>query len=187
MGAKLIMPTWHRAKEDGIHFYAPCGDEVEMRHRPVMKENGERVLIRDKEYRIKDLIQSHKEECEIDNIIKRAVEGDYNALNQMAGSYTDITGAPKSLAEAQQMVIDIKYRFDELPADIKAKFDYNAEKYVAEFGTDEWAEKTGYKAALEAENEKIAAQAKVSEDMAKAFSNLAEGVKITQKEGMEDE
>lgn len=187
MANKLIIKNWHTVQLEHSHVYCPAGDEVEMRHRPKMLENGERVLIRDKEYRIKDLIQSHKEECEIDNIIKRAIEGDYNALNQMAGSYTDITGAPKSLAEAQQMVIDIKYRFDELPRDIKAKFDYNAEKYVAEFGTEEWAEKTGYKEALEAENARIAAEAKVTEDMAKAFSNIAEGVQITQKEGMENE
>ena len=177
MSKKIL--TWHDVREKRVH--APNGDRVEMRHRPIMKENGERVLVWDKPYAIFDLIQSHKDESEIENIIKRSVEGDYNALNQMVGSFTDITGAPKTLAEAQQMVIDIKLRFDELPADIKAKFDYNAEKYVAEFGSDEWAEKTGYKEALEAENARIAANSKTSEEMAQAIHNLAQGTTIEQK------
>ena len=46
------------------------------------------------------------------------------------------------------MIIEIKQKFNELPKEIKAQFDYNPEVYVAEFGSDSWAEKTGIAEAI---------------------------------------
>lgn len=134
-----------------IRYHCPTGQHIEMRHRAIMQKDGRRELIPDRKKHTYDIIQSHLEECLIENIIKRALEGDTSVLEMMKGTYTDITGAPKSLAEAQQMIIDLKQKFDELPKDIKQKFDYNVEQYIAEFGSDAWAEKTGVAAVLAAE------------------------------------
>ena len=102
----------------------------------------------------------------------------------MKGQYTDITGAPKSLAEAQQMIIDLKAKFDELPKDIKQKFDYNVEQYIAEFGSETWAEKTGVAAALKAEEE-AAKKAALFDANVEAFftpkNNTEEGEQNEQK------
>lgn len=136
-----------------IRYYCPSGERIEIRHRAIIKKDGRRELIADRKKNTYDIIQSHLEECLIENIIKRALEGDTSVLEMMKGQYTDITGAPKSLAEAQQMIIDLKAKFDELPKDIKQKFDYNVEQYIAEFGSETWAEKTGVAAALKAEEE----------------------------------
>ena len=54
---------------------------------------------------------------------------------------------PRSLAEAQNAILRLSTEFDKLPTDIKEKFDNSKEKFVQEYGTDEWAEKMGFKAA----------------------------------------
>lgn len=153
-----------------IRFFAPCGERIEMRHRAVIKKDGKRILLKDREKHTFDIIQSHLEECLIENIIKRALEGDTSVLEMMKGTYTDITGAPNSLAEAQQMIIDLKQKFEELPKEIRQKFDYNVEQYIAEFGSDSWAEKTGVAEVLKAEHEAIEREKNLSEGIEKFFT-----------------
>ena len=156
-------------------------------HRPSIGKDGRRELIKDKKVDIYALIQSNREECEIENIIRRAVMGDYNALNQSNGVYADITGMPKSIAEAQQLVINLKESFEKLPKEIRAKFEYNPEIFVAEYGTESWAEKTGYKAQLEAKEKAKAEKTKFDKNLATAVEKIATGESITQKGGTVNE
>lgn len=136
-------------------YYAPSGERTEMRHTAHITKEGRRFLAKDKKVEIYALIQSHKEECEIENIIRRAVEGDYNALNAVNGSYMDITNCPSSIAEAQQYIINAKEEFEKLPKSIKAKFEYNPEIYIAEMSgnTESWLEKMGYNEAVKLQKE----------------------------------
>lgn len=182
----MIFRTFSNERE---RHYAPIGAHTEMRHRAVMKEDGRRVLVRDKEVAIYDLIQSHKEECEIENIIRRAVEGDYNALNAVKGIYTDITNMPSSIAEAQQYIIAAKEEFDKLPKEIKAKFEYNPEIYVAEMGgnTEVWLDKMGYTEKIKLQKELAEREATTEANFQKAMENLASGgiIKNTEVEANE--
>lgn len=178
MAQTKFKTIFNRSPKDDIN--SPTGDFTEFRHRPEMKKDGRRELIKDKEVAIYDLIQASREDCEIENIIRRAVEGDYNALNQGKGVYADITGAPESIAQAQQWIIDIKQKFDELPADIKAKFENNVEIYTAQFGSKEWADKVGYTEALEKEELARKSAIEFDNNMRKAVSNIANGTAYTQ-------
>lgn len=173
------------AKEVRTHYFAPTGQKTEMRHNPVMKKDGRRVLERTKEVAIYDLIQASREECEIENIIRRAVEGDYNALNAVNGVFADITNCPSSIAEAQQYIINAKQEFDNLPKEIKAKFEYNPEIYVAEMGgnVNSWLEKMGYTEAKAKFDRAQKAKVEMDELTKKALSNLANGTTVTQKGG----
>lgn len=167
------------------HYYTNHGEKIEMRHTPHMDSNGRRHLEKDKPVDVFNLIQSHKEECMIENIIRRAVEGDYNALHTMNGIYTDITNCPSTIAEAQQYIIDAKERFDKLPKDIKAKFEYNPELYIAELGNspETWIEKMGYKDKLELENKIKEQEAIDKANFQKAMQNLAQGTVINNAKG----
>ena len=89
-------------------------------------------------------IQSYKDECDIGQIIARAAAGDLNALNQRKGFYGDITETPKDLFEAQNSILKLERGFNELPSEIREKFDNSRERFVKEFGTDEWYEKMGF-------------------------------------------
>ncbi|QCS36210.1 minor capsid protein [Capybara microvirus Cap1_SP_162] len=159
--------------------FTPGGSKIVMEHREEIGLDGKRKLIHDRAVNIYDLIQSSRESCEIENILRRAAEGDYNILNIVNGQYLDVTDAPSSLAEAQKFVIRAKTEFDELPKEIRAKFENNAEIYIAQYGTESWLEATGVnakRAELKAQEE----AAKVSkENMEKAFQNLAEGRSLT--------
>lgn len=161
----------------GEHRYAPTGSKTEMRHRAQIDLNGRRHLVKDKEVAIYDLIQSHKEECEIENIIRRAVEGDYNALNAVNGVFQDITNCPSSIAEAQQHIINAKNEFDKLPKEIKAKFEFNPEIYIAELDRDpeSWLEKTGFANEIKLHREEAETRAKNDENFNRAMEMLATG------------
>lgn len=173
----------------GEHHYAPTGDKIELRHNPVMHENGRRELVKNKKVAIYDLIQSHKEECEIENIIRRAVEGDYSILQKRHGQYMDITGMPSSIAEAQQFIMDMKNEFELLPKEIKAKFEYNPELYVAEMGIDikGWLDKTGLSAKYKLDEEKAKAEETFNENLSKAIENLATGTIVNNAGGETNE
>lgn len=82
--------------------------------------------------------QSHKEECQIENILKAAALGDLSAFQQKEATYADVTGLPKTLAEYQNIVIKMKDEFNHMPDEIKNKFDNSPEKYVNMMGTKEF-------------------------------------------------
>lgn len=152
----------------------PAGEKIVYEHREIMDERGNRKLVKDRAINIYEKIQASKEQCEIENILRRAAEGDLSVLNAVSTNYLDITDAPSSLAEAQAFVIKAKAEFDELPREIKSKFENNAEQYVALYGTDDWAEATGLKAKWAAEEETKKAQKEFQANMEKSFANLAE-------------
>ena len=166
--------TCYNRKEDE-HYYAPSGEHFEMRHTPHIDKDGRRFLVPDRKVAIYDLIQSHKEECEIENIIRRSLEGDYNALNAVNGVYADITNCPSSIAEAQQFIINAKNEFEKLPKDVKAKFEFNPEIYIAEMGgnTEGWLEKMGYEEARKNEELRKQREAQMKDLTDKAIENLA--------------
>lgn len=167
-------------------YKAPTGDKIEVRHSAHMHDNGRRELVPDKKVAIYDLIQENKEDCEIENIIRRAVEGDPLILNKMAGTYTDVTGAPKSIAEAQQLMHNMRTEFDKLPADVRSKFENNVEIYIAEYGSQTWLDKTGLKAkAIELSKAKEETS-KLNEKAMKAIISIADGAKINSHEEVEN-
>lgn len=89
-------------------------------------------------------IQSYKDECDIAQIMARAAAGDLNALNQRKGFYGDISETPRDLFEAQNNILKLERGFNELPAEIREKFDNSKEKFITEFGSNEWNEKMGF-------------------------------------------
>lgn len=155
--------------------YCPTGDKIQMEHTPHMDLEGHRILVKDNPKPIYEMIQAHKEQCEIERIVKRALNGDSSVLNAMNGQYLDITGAPQSLAHAQQIIFNAKRQFEELDPETKAKFENNPEIFIAKAGTKEWCDIMGITEKIEA---KKTAQAKITEyenNLQAAMANLAKG------------
>lgn len=48
------------------------------------------------------------------------------------------------MAEALNMVLDAEREFNQMPVEIKAKFDHDYKKYIATAGTHEWLDKLGF-------------------------------------------
>lgn len=82
-------------------------------------------------------IQSHAEECDIEVILKKATL-DPTVLNRRIVQYGDFTDSPKTLAEAQQMMIDLENAFKDLPLEVREKFDFSVEKFIHDAGSKSW-------------------------------------------------
>lgn len=118
----------------------PEGNEMEPVYELKTDDKGNQNLVKTGETNIREKMQQYKDECDVKQILARAVV-DPNALNQRQGFYADVTEMPKSLGEAQQMINDIKTEFNKLPPEERAKFNFSAEEYVAQYGTEEWLKK----------------------------------------------
>lgn len=156
-------------------FSSPTGEKFQVEHTPHMGLDGRRKLIADNPKPIYEMIQASREQCEIERIVKRALNGDTSVLNAIEGQYIDITGAPKSLAHAQQIIINAKNDFDKLDAETKKKFDNNVEIFIAEAGSKEWCDKLGITDRLEREAQAKKAEAEYQQNLTQAMANLAKG------------
>lgn len=158
-------------------FKAPTGKKFEMRHEPEFDQWGKRILKKTRKVEIYDIIQSHKDECDFNLIIRRAIEGDKEALNIMEGHYIDITDAPRNLMESQNMMLKAQADFEKLPADTKQKFDYDYHNYLGMMfeNPKEFAEITGLKEKWDKEKAKAEEDAKWNETKKQAIENLASG------------
>lgn len=122
----------------------PTGSQWHNDYQIEISKNGHKELIKTGEHNEYEKIQEYLEETLIENILQRAELGDPLALEARKGTYLDTTDMPKTLAEAQNKIITIKNEFEKLPVDIRRKFDFSPEKYVQEYGNENWANALGF-------------------------------------------
>lgn len=118
--------------------YAPTGDGTEPKMEIKIDEFGHKELVQVGTTNLYDKIQLSADECNIENILARAGQGDLTAFT---GSkiYADVTDAPKNLADAQRKIQAIQNEFNSLPIEVRAKYNHSVSEYVAAYGTEEWA------------------------------------------------
>lgn len=109
-----------------------------------LDENGHKVLKETGKQNIYEIIQSHTEECDINNIVNRVKAGDKDALNRIEAKYLDATDLPEDLAEAQNKIIQVKNEFYTLPLEVREKFNHSPEQYVQQYGGEDWAKMMGF-------------------------------------------
>lgn len=67
--------------------------------------------------------------------------GDLSVLKQAKLTYADADDFPKTLMEAQNIVIKAKGEFDKFPEEVKKLFNNSPEQYVSEMGSDDFIKK----------------------------------------------
>lgn len=120
----------------------PTGNQMDNVYDYVIKENLIKGLKKTGEENRYEKIQKAAAECKIETILAKATV-DPTILQNRKGMFLDTSEAPKSLAEFENMRIKIIQEFGKLPVDVRKKFDNSPEKFVAEYGTEEWSEKIG--------------------------------------------
>ena len=109
-------------------------------------EKGEKVLKLDQIIDQQAEIDSYLEETKLENIVRRA-SIDPNIAKRITpdigGGIQDFTEAPQTLAELQSIMIRAEQIWGEVPKEIKLKFDNDVDKFIASFGTIEWAKNLG--------------------------------------------
>lgn len=144
-----------------------AGESVRRTYLWERNEKGEKVLRLDQTINQQAEIDSYLEETKLENIIRRAsIDPEIAARIKpdIGGGIQDFTEAPQNLAELQNIMMRAEQIWDEVPKDIKLKFDNDVDKFIASFGTVEWAKNLGIyqekKAEPEATKETEATEAK---------------------------
>lgn len=133
-------------RETAEEWPTEAGESVRRTYLWERNEKGEKVLKLDQIIDQQAEIDSYLEETKIENIIRRA-SIDPNIAERIApdlgGGIQDYTEAPQTLAELQNIMIRAEQIWDEVPKETKLKFDNDVDKFVASFGTVEWAKNLG--------------------------------------------
>ena len=155
-------------------YYAPSGTHYLNQYQEEIK-NGKKTLVKTGEVDIYAMIQEDLEGTKIENILHAVAMGDLSALQQRETIYADATNMPKTLMEAQNLVLKMKNEFEKMPLEVRKLFDNSPEKYVDEMGTELFQEKMApYNEKIKAISEagslkeyekKVKAQAKFEKDV----------------------
>lgn len=111
-----------------------------------INEKGEKALRLDQIIDQQAEIDSYLEETKLENIIRRAsIDPDLAArlIPDMGGGIQDATDMPQNLMELQNIMLRAEQIWDDIPKEIKLKFDNDVDKFVASFGTVDWAKNLG--------------------------------------------
>lgn len=123
-----------------------AGESVRRTYLWERNEEGKKVLKLDQVIDQQAEIDSYLEETKLENIIRRAsIDPDIAARIKpdIGGGIQDFTEMPQTLAELQNIMIRAEQIWEEVPKEIKIKFDNDVDKFVASFGTVEWAKNLG--------------------------------------------
>lgn len=111
-----------------------------------------RIVLQEKgRVNIYDEIQSHRDSCDINVIMRRVANGEPDLLSKVQGSYGDFTEFPSSYADMLNRVRDAEEIFERLPLAVRAEYDHSVARWLADFGSDRFYESIGMKKAEAAE------------------------------------
>lgn len=141
------------------HYHCTAGSRYEnVYEEEIEKKSGRKHLVKVGKTCVYDKIQADLEQSKIENIIHKLAMGDLSVLKQAELTYADADDFPKSLMEAQNIVIKAKAEFNKFPEEVKKLFNDSPEQYVSEMGTDEFIKK------MSPYNDSIAKRKKDEED-----------------------
>ena len=123
-----------------------AGENIRRTYLWEFNEKGEKVLTLDQVIDQQAEIDSYLEETKLENIIRRAsIDPDLAArlVPDIGGGLQDATEIPENLMELQNIMLRAEQIWDEIPKEIKLKFDNDVDKFVASFGTVDWAKNLG--------------------------------------------
>lgn len=127
-------------KSDGVkkkvkEVFSDCGNPIGLTYNYKFVD-GKRMLVSDGEVNRQEFIDSFAESQDINVMISKFLQGDTSVLNPSLGTYGDFTDAPQTYAEIFDRVEQCKRVFDQMPVEIKAKFDNSYESFWSKFGDD---------------------------------------------------
>lgn len=114
--------------------------ETGERYAPVYKLTATGDLEQDGEIDTYAEIQSHADSTDIYTIMARYENGETEILNRKNGQWIDLTEMPTTFAEMHQLIIEADQTFQNLPLDIREKYNFSTADYIADIGSPRWIE-----------------------------------------------
>lgn len=124
-------------------IYSSSGDKFEPIYEPVLNEDGTIDLVVTGERDLQEYIQSFAEDCTLENILRRYELGDQTALSKAQGFYADTTEMPKTFRDVLDSVIKGQSMFDQLPLEVKQKFNNDFNQWFVDIGSEDWCAAMG--------------------------------------------
>lgn len=114
------------------------GETVRREYSSRLNDDGVIELFESGTSDLSEYIQSFRDSTDINVILTRYLNGDEEALQRVQGIYADVSMAPRSYAEALNLLVQGQSDFDSLPVDVKDKFGNNYYSWLSSIGTESW-------------------------------------------------
>lgn len=138
----MVFPTQFDARDRTI---SNVGDRIKQLYEARVDNNGAIDLVEAGRENLYDYIQSFKESCDINTIVKRFAAGDTDVLARRQATYGDFTQLPGTYAELLNTVIQGENYFNSLPLETRAKFNHSFREWMASLDNmPEFVEKMGF-------------------------------------------
>lgn len=126
---------------DRVRFLSESGSPLQQKYVASYDKYGVLQLDPDGEHNLYEDIQSFRASTDMNLILSRYLNGDPSVLSRVQGFYMDISEMPTNVHEAMTLMDRARSDFDKLPVDIKEKFNFDSNQFLASLGTDEWFDK----------------------------------------------
>lgn len=138
----MVFPTQFDARDRTI---SNVGDRIKQLYEARVDNNGTVDLVEAGRENLYDYIQSFKDSCDINTIVKRFAAGDTDVLARRQATYGDFTQLPGTYAELLNTVIQGENYFNSLPLETRAKFNHSFREWMASMDNmQEFVEKMGF-------------------------------------------
>lgn len=119
-----------RIAGDRTAAHAPAGERYATRYIMQYDKDGNKVLVENGKTDLQEIIQKDLESTKLQNIIARCV--DPTELKMLQTSVVDISKMPKTLMEAQNLMLAARADFDALPLEVKRYYGGSSDRYIAD-------------------------------------------------------
>lgn len=138
------MVTFRTQFDERLRWSSVAGSRLHTIYVPEYDEDGVLGLKADGYVDNYLKIQSHADSVDINVILSRFSNGEPDILTRYQTQYMDVTDMPKTLAGALNSVIAAERDFNELPVEVRGKFNHSFSEWLASAGSAEWAKKMGF-------------------------------------------
>lgn len=122
-------------------IYSNSGSPMKPTYKMKVFDDGHRDLVETGMMNTDDIIQSHKDSVDLHLVLERFARGDVDVINRRSSFFGDFTNMPTSLSELSQRIVDANELFNQLDIEARREFDFDAGKFFASIGTDEFNQK----------------------------------------------
>lgn len=128
---------------DPNSFVTCAGSDKHVLYAARLNDRGEVILTENGYESISQKINAEAEFTDIAFIRQRLAMGDTSVLRD-EGVYMDVTKLPQTLQESLQIRLDQERAFNELPLEVRSKFNNNFNQWLMSSQSDEWFDKMGF-------------------------------------------
>ncbi|QCS36626.1 minor capsid protein [Capybara microvirus Cap3_SP_541] len=119
--------------------FSDPGSPIKQLYHGKYDDNGRLTLVPDGEINLQEQIDSFRDQCDMDYIIRQLLQGNESVLSSRQSlGYIDTTEYPSSMAALLQLRIDAESIFYSLPLDERQHFDNSFDVWFAQTGSPDW-------------------------------------------------